>query len=150
MTIQSLPRDLEHKRAKYACRCIEDIDDKAFRKDYHPLVSSLPTRLQTIGLLQTLTFNCSKMQGKNGDKPQFVKLNLQIMKWLLKPEIRETCTWEEDATATFKLFKDNMLDQLGTEKKMLYTREAIALAIWLKRFAEAQWGKPEEGGEDDR
>jgi len=141
----------EHKRASYAYRCIKDIENLSFpnhekhEKKYRSLVESLPTRLQTIGLMQTLAFNCAKM--KNGDNIYFVKLNLHIMKWLLGES--ESTTWNENAAAVYTTFTTKLLPQLGTEKLMIHSRQAIDLAIWLKRFAEASLKKAEEGEDAD-
>lgn len=137
----------EHKRASYAWRCIEDIDNKLNQKErekYHTLVSSLPTRLQTTGLMQTLAFNCSKMD--KDKKPYFVKLNAHLMKWILG-ETGATA-WNENAAQVYQTFTTTILNDLGTEKLMIHTRQTLDLAIWLKRFAEGKWGKVDKGEND--
>lgn len=140
------PDNREHLRAEYAYCCIEaikNIKDPDLEKKYRTQVFSLPTRLHVVGLMQTIAFNCSKMNDTG--KRHFVKLNLHLLHWILKNP--ENC--DGDATAAYELFSQKLLPRLGTEQLMLYTREAVAFSVWLKRFAEARLEVPEEESDGD-
>ena len=125
-------RNIKHKCAEYAYRCITDIsgEEPAVQTDYRSEVMSTGTRIYSTGLMQTLTFYCSKI--KEG-KPHFEKLSLHVTKWIL----RSDKLGNEMATLQLLEFLLNQPD----DKMMYFTQEAMEVTQWLKRFADAKLEK---------
>ena len=99
--------NIEHERADYAYKCIKDILDNhnGIKDKYRSEVLQTAIRIYNAGLMQTLTFYCSKMEIKNGIKNHFIPLSLHLMKWILRDELttnRET--WTENIGQTWQLF----------------------------------------------
>jgi len=138
--------NLKHARAEYAYRCVTDVlrlGDQV--KKYKTLILNTPVRIQSSGLMQTLAFSCSKME-KN---PHHQQLVLHMAKWVLRDKaIRgiaiDTRSWEENRDETMGLFE--LLLSQPDEVMMQFTREALEVTQWLKRFADA---RIEEPGEDE-
>ena len=152
----------EQERAKYAWKCVENVFEvakqigekeeaelrskgksaedarnrgeakrRAFESDYGSLARGLPALIQTNGLGQTLAYLMSKGKGDLSKPHQL--LYLHISKWVTKE-----LGWGEN---------DNLLVKLTQESSANYRRatsEAMALLIWLRRFAEARLVKEEE------
>jgi len=137
-------RNLEHERAKYAFNCVLDIENRGesneqIKGKYKTLVMNSAYLIQKSGLLQSLTFYCSKMTDK-GEKEHFKKLNLHILKWLLmEDDVRNNpnTQWNENKDDTLTLFKI-ILDKDNDEILNL-TQKTKALLIWIKRFADAKF-----------
>jgi len=130
-------KNLEYERAEYGYKCIKDIIDnhEAIKKEYRSDLLQTPARIYNSGLLQTLTFYCSKMKMERGRKNHFIPLNLHIMKWILRGELgtaREM--WNENPDAIWNMYRTRILGQ--PENKMRYTERAMSVIVWMKRFAE--------------
>lgn len=138
-------RNIRHECAKYAYECITDVvelskKDSGIQKDYRSEVLSTGTRIHNAGLLQTLTFYCSKIKD---NKPHFERLSSHIMEWILRNEktgvSAVNASSRKDEGKPLKLL-EFLLDQ--PDNRMIYfTREAMEVTQWLKRFAEARLEK---------
>lgn len=145
-----MDRDIKHQCAEYAYRCIEDIENYIpdIKEDYRSEVMNIGTRIYGSGLMQTLTFLCSKMEiDKNGQekKPYFRKLALHLLKWMLDKKegcsvVAETATWDEPKDKTLELFKA-LLNEKNVEEIIYCTQRAMEVSEWLKRFADARLKK---------
>ena len=135
-------RNIKHECAAYAYACITDVADEIpNQKEYRSEVMSTGTRIHDSGLMQTLAFYCSKMKA---EKPHFERLSLHVMKWILRDEkVNDrnvnTSKWDDGKGGVLTLFSF-LLDQ-SDEKMMWFTREAMEVAQWLKRFADARLEK---------
>ncbi len=143
---EDIERNIKHQCARYAYDCIEEISKlPGEQTEYRSQVMSTGTRIHGSGLMQTLTFYCSKMEGKDGrEKIYFRKLALHLLKWVLKDEKVNgglpLSKWNEDNTATWKIYSF-LLNTDSDEKMIYYTERAKELTVWLKRFADARLRK---------
>ena len=122
----------EQKRAAYAWQCAKEAQDNLSEKasEYGQLARGLPARIQTNGLGQTLAYLLSKGKGDPGKPHQL--LYQHISRW-----VTEQLKWGAN---------DDLLVKLTQESSANYRRatsEAMALLIWLRRFAEARLVKEE-------
>jgi CRISPR type III-B/RAMP module-associated protein Cmr5 len=142
-----MDRDIKHQCAEYAYRCIEDVVnfEPDIKEDYRSEVMNTGTRIYGSGLMQTLTFLCSKIEiEKNGreEKPHFRKLALHLMKWILDEKegvsvVAEIATWDDSKDKTLELFK-GLLNEKNVDELIYYTQRAMEISEWLKRFADAK------------
>lgn len=131
--------NLDHKRAKYAYGCIEEIKDKGgnIEKKYHSAVHSSSILVQESGLLQTLSFYISKINkkgdgGKNDfdeDSSHYKLLAKHILNWIV-----EDCN---DKSKNSLLKSYHCLLNYTDESIIYKTQESKALMVWLNRFADA-------------
>jgi len=129
----------EQERAAKAWEQVEKIENgttKTKKKEYGSLARGLPAMIQGNGLGQTLAFLLAKGEG-NSQKSHRV-LYQHLAEWL-----------------SAKISKEpghDFLKWLVHQNSDTYRRattEALAYAMWLRRFAEAQgWGE-EQPGDDD-
>lgn len=128
---QSRRQTTEQQRAAHAWERISRVPDAA-RSKYGTWVRRLPALIQSNGLGSTLAFLCSKAKGSN-----------QSGEGLLYRHLSE---W---VTTQLHWQVDDLLDLVRRGDATLYRRataEAIAYAIWLKRYAEGlNWGSTEVG-----
>ena len=120
-----IDRNLDHDRALYAYKCVEEIQTIGGDTEtkYRRAVLSSGALIQKSGLMQTLAFYISKK-----DKEYYEQLAGHILH--LK---HVGGTTEGDLLNAYKKLLD-----CSAEEDMLYkTQEAKALILWLKRFAEA-------------
>jgi CRISPR type III-B/RAMP module-associated protein Cmr5 len=132
-------KNLEYERAEYAYKCIKNIIDHhgSIKKEYRSELLQTPARIYNSGLLQNLTFYCSKMDVDIKEKKpnHFILLNLHLMEWILRGEkIKVDGDWKKTKERIYVLFKANIIGQ--PENKMLYTERAMSVIVWMKRFAE--------------
>lgn len=125
-------QDLGRARAKVAWGWVSEVE-KRFnaggpKKRYGTLASKLPTLLQVSGLGQTLAFLFSKGDGGKADKPEGLLFSQ------LADHLRDRLRKETKAD-----FMQIVLDLTPAEYRTA-TREALAVAEWLKRFAEGRLG----------
>ena len=125
-------RNIKHECAEYAYKCITKVmeTNSSVQKDYRSEVMSTGTRIHSAGLMQTLTFYCSKISDK---KPHFKELALHIMKWILRGE-KPISSGEPLPLLEFLLGQPD-------DKMMYFTEEAMEVTQWLKRFADARLEK---------
>ena len=116
----------EQARASHAWDNVEKV--RSNQKEYGTLARKLPALLQTNGLGQTLAFIRSKP-----DKPHFEMLYRHLSDWVVA-----------QMSGSGDLLE--WVIQQDSSRYRRATTEAIAYAMWLRRFAEAKgWG--EAGGE---
>ncbi|GAB4440169.1 MAG: hypothetical protein Kow00120_08210 [Anaerolineae bacterium] len=115
----------EQARAKQAWRDVEGVGEDQTK--YGTLARKLPALIQTNGLGQTLAFLKSK---KKESATQLLYRHLSS--WVM-----------QQMHANGDLLQ--AITGWTTEKYRRATTEALAYALWLRRFAEAQgWGGEEE------
>jgi CRISPR-associated protein Cmr5 len=141
----SLPRRTDQDRAAAAWKAIEQADQasrkgKLNAKEYGSWARGLPAMLQTNGLGQTLAFLKAKGEGK-ADKMHSV-LYRHLCAWV--------GPWVGLPAETRAEDRADFLQWIVTQSSDVYRRasaEAIAYALWLRRFAEAKGWDESSGGE---
>ncbi len=116
---------LEQRRARYAWEKVGEVKGGGFAKEYKALARSAGADIQTNGLGQTLAFWKSKR-----DSDAHGKLYEHVSYWVGQ---RVDESWA-GADLLQKLIEENT----SSEQYRRATTEAVALLIWLKRFAEAE------------
>lgn len=129
MAEQQKPSQQQLSEQARASRAWDEIEKvRSRQKEYGTLARKLPALIQTNGLGQTLAFLRSKP-----DKSHFTQLYSQISGWVV-----------ERMEASGDLLEWVIKNDSNRYRRA--TAEALALALWLRRFAEAKnWG--EAGGE---
>ena len=125
-----IDRNLDHDRALYAYKCVEEIQTIGgdTGKKYRSAVLSSGALIQKSGLMQTLAFYISKKSKKDEDDTYYEQLAGHILHW------KHMCgKTEGDLLNAYK----KLLDCSDEEEMVYKTQEAKALILWLKRFAEA-------------
>lgn len=121
----------DQDRAKFALGKIDDVKklDPGQRTKFKTQLLKLPARLHTNGLGPTVAFYLSAGPGK----PE-VEICAWLQQWLSKPEV--------GIYSSGRLIKSIADGPESTYR--LASEEVRALAVWLKRFAEAflDEGKP--------
>ena len=119
-------RNLEHERASYAFKCVEDIknqnNEKAESK-YRTAALSAGTLIHKSGLLQALAFYISKKD--------YHSIAKDMLFWLTEIPVNNS-----DVKASLKVMYKQLLS-LNDEDIIYKTQETRALIVWLKRFSEA-------------
>lgn len=121
-------RSLEHQRATYAYRCINEISalEEEKQKKYRTAALSCSALIQKSGLMQTLAFYL----GKKGLQEILAS---HILQWIV--------FYSNDGNPA------NLFEQLmafNDEMLMWKTMEAQALVKWLKRFSEGKLKRDED------
>lgn len=138
---------IEQQRSSYAFNMIKQIKDKGdknIEKKSSTIILKLGTLILTNGLGNTLAFLYSKSKDEH-----LITLYILFV-WLL----REDKSYKFDKNKldyqqlnknheTFKEVFDKMVNNATVEQYMYYTEEALRLANWLKRYAEAMLEKEE-------
>ena len=140
---QNNQRTLEQDRATYAWNCVSDVKDSAFAGEYGSLARSAAADIRDNGFGPTLAFWYAKGYEKGDVKDgenQHAQLLHDVDEWVLK-------RLEEDGDIDAEDRENGLLKWI-TEKATSdqYRRarsEAIALLVWIKRFAEAELGTTE-------
>lgn len=131
----------EQERAKSAWANVEETNTKSYKKEYGSQARGLPAMIQTNGLGQTLAF--LKAKGKNEDNA-YKQLYAHLSKWGFARLTGGNAAQSLPGGRT----TSDLLEYLIHHDSAVYRRatsEALAYALWLRRFAEAKgWG--EEGG----
>lgn len=116
-----MERTLEQERAAFALGKIESIKEQ--KAKYKTQLLKLPSRLHSNGLGQTVAFYLSA----GSDKPEW-----QICKWLE--------AWLGEGGRRIYIGEQSLIHSIARQDEDRYrvaSAEARALAVWLKRFAEA-------------
>jgi CRISPR type III-B/RAMP module-associated protein Cmr5 len=128
---------IERKRAEFAWKCIEPIRDpnKArLRASYYSLIRNFPSLVQSMGIGQALAFLMSKAQQEEAH----AALRDHLTAWLFSRDC--PAPWTQDG-ARYTVDKTKLLcrllDESDPEVWWFVEEEAIAFALWLKRFTEA-------------
>ncbi|MEW6088970.1 MAG: type III-B CRISPR module-associated protein Cmr5 [bacterium] len=120
-------RNLEHKRAEYAFKCISEIielKNPKYEAQYRSVALSSGVLIQKSGLMQALAFYISK-------KEHHKKLAEHILKWIQCPGINVELQFQ----CLLNISDEDMV------RKTMETRDFIS---WLKRFAEGRLRKEED------
>jgi len=135
----------EQKRAKSAWDRIEDVANKSYKKEYGSQARGLPAMIQTNGLGQTLAFLKAK-SSKNEDNA-YKALYGHLSYWGFG---RLTGDNTDKTPSHSSCPTSDLLEWLINSDSATYRRattEALAYALWLRRFAEAKgWGEEGQGG----
>ncbi len=121
MSDVSARRSLEQQRARAAWQVVEEVDQSK-GKEFKSVATSLPADIQANGLGQTMAFLRAK-----GKKEHNITFNA-VAGWVqqrLNIANEDFMTW--------------LMTKATTEQYRQATAEAIAFAIWMKRFAEARF-----------
>lgn len=138
-----MSRTLEQHRAKYALDRIEEV--KGLPKDedkakYARLVRKLPAMVRNNGLGQTVAFLLADAEGK--DQTPSGRLYRHLQEWLCGPSGAA-----DRPSRVYICNGQNLIGQLMAGDRASYLRaqrEALALLVWMSKFADAYLPK---GGE---
>jgi CRISPR-associated protein Cmr5 len=121
MSDASARRSLEQLRAQAAWDAVQGVDPSK-GKEFKSVATSLPADIQANGLGQTMAFLRAK-----GKEEHDITFNA-VAGWVkqrLKIANKDFMTW--------------LMTEATTDQYRRATAEAIAFAIWMKRFAEARF-----------
>jgi len=122
---------LELERAKFALQKIKEIENGDDRDLYKTELRDLPARLHSAGLGQTVASLLASQQKHKARKAIYDWLG----EWLRKPPISYPVG---KSTALIDcIVGRNLPSDAKPASYMAASREARALATWLKKFAEA-------------
>lgn len=121
---------IEQERAAAAWGNITEVRPQEHQGRYGALTKKFPTMVLTNGLGQTLAFLRSK-----GSKPQHRELYAHISAWVAKQVYG--CD-EGDDQLLERLMGVVAECESDSNTYRRATTEALAFAVWLKRFAEAE------------
>ncbi len=121
MSDASARRSLEQQRAQAAWRAVQNVD-QSNGKEFKSVATSLPADIQANGLGQTMAFLRAK--GKDEHNITFKAVSDWVQQ-RLNIANEDFMTW--------------LMTKATTEQYRQATAEAIAFAIWMKRFAEARF-----------
>lgn len=143
---QSARELLEQKRASFAYKAVDDGRAKSKRQqeEYATLVKNLAASILHNGLGQTVAFLMSKAEGQASSAHGL--LLTQMATWLVRDNILSDPGI--DIAATERLMQALLSNQTTRQQWRQAEQEAVELAIWLKRFAEAFIPKVKPGKED--
>lgn len=128
-----MPRTLEQMRAAFALEKIEQVKGGKDRAQYKTNLLKLPARLHNNGLGQTVAFYLTS--GPN--KPEWIICDW-LQDWLSRPKDRGPAIYPDGKKLISCVSGKDLPGESNPE--MLYRQasdEARAVAVWLKRFAEA-------------
>lgn len=118
-----MERTLEQERAAFALANVESVKGGDQKAKYKTQLLKLPSRLHSNGLGQTVAFYLSA----GSDKPE-----AKICQWLE--------TWLGEGHRRIYQGRESLIHSIAGQDEDRYreaSAEARALAVWLKRFAEA-------------
>jgi len=114
-------RSLEQRRAQAAWETVQKVDQNE-GKEFKSVATSLPADIQANGFGQTMAFLRAKGKGEHE-----IAFNA-VASWVKQRlDIKD------------KDFMNWLMTRATTEEYRQATAEAIAFAIWMKRFAEARF-----------
>jgi CRISPR-associated protein Cmr5 len=129
----TVKKDCQRERASFAWKSVNDVYAGA-RKDYRSVVRKFPSQIATNGLGLSLAFLISK-KGEDAKRNQnaYWLVYSQIQEWLCD----KTSICKTAKTTDCKLIEWLVDPETKTGHYRYATTEALSLAEWLKRFAEA-------------
>jgi CRISPR-associated protein Cmr5 len=131
-------RTLDQERAEAALRAIEEVRGKPLAGDYRTQAQGLPAMLVSSGLGPALAFLAAK--GADEGKAHG-HLARHVASWVLSEVFGEREPAGGDVVAS--CFRRITASDSSTYRRA--EREALELAAWIKRFAEAYLTKGEGG-----
>lgn len=124
----SAPRTLDQERAAAALRAVEEVRDKPHRSEYRSLSEGLPALLVASGLAPALAFLAAKA---DRGKPHG-ELGRQVAAWVLERVFDERPQGNEALARCLQ-----RITQGDSATYRQAEHEALELAVWIKRFAQA-------------
>lgn len=121
MSNQGQRQTLEQQRAAAAWRAVQNVSANN-GKEFRSVAASLPADIQANGLGQTMAFLAAK-----GEEEHKAVLNA-VTGWVT-----------QRLNIGNVKFMEWLMTKATTEQYRHATSEAVAFAIWLKRFAEARF-----------
>jgi len=134
---------LDQSRARFAWQCVRPLKDSkaeakngkgGLREEYHSIVRSFPSMLQSAGIGQSVAFLMAKAADKRSGH---AKLLHHLTEWLLRNN--NTVPWSDakkQADAAAELL-ERLLDEQDPAVWWRADEEAIEFSLWLKRFSES-------------
>lgn len=137
---------VEQKRAATAWAYVAPMEREAgLRREYYSLIREFPSMVQAVGFAQALAFLMAKAPEREAHR----RLCHHLTGWLCSPDC--PVPWTQPA-APYQADPDHglmrrLLDEPDPELWRYVEEEAMAFAVWLKRFAEAITPAEERQGE---
>jgi CRISPR type III-B/RAMP module-associated protein Cmr5 len=129
---------LELERAKFALEKIKGIVNSDGHDRYKTELQDLPARLHSAGLGQTVASLLASQQDENSPRKTIYGW---LEEWLSKPPVNYPIKFPVSDKSTPRLIDcivgRNLPPNTKPASYMAASREARALATWLKKFAEA-------------
>lgn len=122
------PRDAARERARTAWQWVDEAVKRPYSDMYGTLARKLSSYLQVSGLGQTMAFLYSKARGEDGGAHGL------LFEQLARHLARGRTTERRDMAVILNL---------GPAEYRRATAETMAIALWLKRFAEGRLGEKE-------
>jgi CRISPR-associated protein Cmr5 len=134
-------KSIDQERAKYAYGKVKDVVENYgdLKEKYSAKAVNFPAMVLTNGLPQALVFLFSN---ENADDKSYRMLLSHIRGWFAESGAEEARLYTYSAT-TNKSFVEHVIQADATTLRLI-TTETIAVANWLKRFAE---GMIKKGGQ---
>jgi CRISPR-associated protein Cmr5 len=129
-------RTMEQRRAQFAWSKVSGIDS-SLREEYKDVVRKFPSMVIANGLGQALAFLMAKGSKQEGgaarpdEKSEHGLLYLHLEEWICESTNLIRCSEK----GPFRLMR--ALTEQDSDRYRLVTMESLAIASWLKRFAEA-------------
>lgn len=125
-------RDLELDRARFAFDSVQALTlEPRKAKDYRNELHSAATLVQTLGLAQTLAFYA-------GGEVDRAVVREQVLGWLGQSELTKQL-FVGVGVGPAAVY--SALLRLESTEYAVAADEALALLVWLKRFADGRWDK---------
>lgn len=115
---------IENGRASYAFGAVADVKTK----EYRSVALKFPFLIKNNGLANALAFVLA-----NKEKKGYSNLAEHVVGWVKKDE--SSLLDEKEGIDNLEQLVEKVL-AMNTVNYMLYTKEIMKLALWLKRFAE--------------
>ncbi len=135
----SAARTLDQERAAAALKAVERVCGTTLESDYRTQAQGLPAMLVSSGLAPALAFLAAK--GSEKDKAHG-RLAHDVATWVLSQVFGEEERGSDDVV--MRCFRRITGSDSSTYRRA--EREALELAVWIKRFAEAYLPKREGRG----
>jgi CRISPR-associated protein Cmr5 len=133
-----MKKSLEQRRALYALRCVQAIIGGGLAENYRRQVESLPVTILQLGLGQAIAL---QLAAQDAAQNRLVK---DLSGWLCgDDEAAPYRGYDQKGKSNIELLSAIMEHDERTYLRA--SREALALASWLKRFARALLTSGTEG-----
>lgn len=124
---------LDLERAKFALEQINTVKEDEHRENYLIELRDLPARLHTGGLGQTV----ASLLASGGRNKVRLKIYDWLEEWLRRRPIQYPINAQEGRRLIDCIVGSKLPSGVRTASYAAASREARALATWLKKFAEA-------------
>ncbi len=135
-------RTLDQERAAAALHAVEEVRGRDVAREYRSHAEGLPAMLVSSGLAPALAFLSAKGAGGKGGEPKAPGyLARHLATWVL-PQVFGREPARDPILECFQ-----SITGCDSTRYRIAEREALELAVWIKRFAQAYLPRPEGGGE---